>query len=1320
MKSYKDIVQKLDEVLTKSTPAGEWIHDFVHSDNPKFAGKSAAKRKQMALAAYYAKKNESAAASQNSTAEVDMREAKEEHFVHVSDGSKYDEAPHDKDVEHVKKGAMIHGGKWAGHSDKGAFFKFGSKDDAERFKHHVDKCPHRSCYADLTEAVEYKGIGTDVVDKKKVLNPPIPLTQKKKTVKDFKESIELIAKHEVKADAPHKDGGHVILSKSSNKWHVLHNNKTNPTAKDLHSSKLLHSYTDEKEARAKFKSLKEEAEQIDELSKDTIKSYKDKIQRDVGRAYAIHQDPWKKTSKDDMRKLRNRVKGDERADMRLKEESLDEISKKTLGSYISKAEKEEDKYQQNYTKLRNTRDVTHGKFSDDTPHMTDLDKKAAKRGSGVDLAKQKLAKEEVEQIDELSKHQLLRYIPHAARDVADYVAKSKEHQSAMTSAAHAGSHVAAKDAADKSRASMGKVFKRLGGIDRATRTLARKEIKKEEVEQIEEATVATRKYDWGTMKTVHHGAMFSIPLHPEHHEPIAKLKHGESHSFKDETGRKWKATREHDTVHFHGGSYGTQKTSVPHKSLQESRGHKTLATFFKNREVAQKAFTGQNKPAETPKEPEKKEVKKESVNPALMAILKKRQAAYDAKKAEKDKKKVSESRTPAVHAADPKKTKSTAKEYGKHAGIPGTKRIVVGKADSNEPGNEIKEDMYTSEYKIKYYVDPITGENKTRKIRPHKVNFKASKMRGEPSQQDAQGDYGMKESIKEGFDDYHAIAKELVKRHGKNVDTGHIQDIEGERDSHRPLDRSEVMHHVNKILNSKTVKEDDMPKDEKWTEYKGKTFKKESRMLKFNDYLKEAALSAKQKKIAAIAGDKDKIDADDLAALRAGKKPVDECDYGKMKKEELVGNQYKLDKNKNGKLDADDFKKLRKEEAEETVEGFKPEIADKFPASGVKTHEPKGKYPTMPKDKEKAKGMPANKMSEETEELDEGRMKDLAYDLENMKDHEFHQHYGKAKHEMDPTRFKKPVQPGHEMDRAKALAQRGIASLKKEETEQIDELSKKTLGSYINKAAHDSRMQGHIATDFENMADRARKQSKADSYERLNRKYLGNAWKREAGIAKAVGKLTKEAKDGWSDNDSLAKPISSNQAMAQHSQYFNKVTKLDPKTGEPMKKKDVKEETQIEESYPTKQHFQAIADIIKTHQDPKKRSELAHHHAGVFKGQNPRFDHARFMHACGVHDSSVCEEVSQEMSPYVKGTLAIMDEGKIDNLRDAQKLRQDTMSAYDKDYKPDTSHPHIKVVKGSAYGGANQKDDENDEKPDETKEKRGRGRPAGSKSGARV
>lgn len=452
-------------------------------------------------------------------------------------------------------------------------------------------------------------------------------------------------------------------------------------------------------------------------------------------------------------------------------------------------------------------------------------------------------------------------------------------------------------------------------------------------------------------------------------------------------------------------------------------------------------------------------------------------------------------------------------------------------------------------------------------------------------------------------------------------------------------------------------------------------------MLKFNDYLKEAALSAKQKKIAAVAGDKDKIDAADLAALRNGKKPVEEasCSGKDMKKEELVGNQHKLDKNKNGKLDAHDFKLLRKEE---------------------------------------------------TEELDEGKMKELAMDLKDMSHDEFHKQYGKPKSHFDPTNFKKPVEPGKGMDRAKALAQRGMQSLSKEEverieekltqldelskntlgsyvkrsanqaivkslanpkddsddmktiakrekginlatsklakeeTEQIDELSKKTLGSYVNKAAKDSRIHGQIATDFENTADKARKQSKKDSFERLNRKYLEKSWKREDGIAKAVGKLTKE-------------------------------------------------EVELEEAT-TRKDFQMVADLIKGHESADKRKELATHHAGIFAKQNPRFDHAKFMKAAGVN-----EEVQQEVSPYLKATLKVMDEGKIDNLRDAQKLRQDTQSAYDKNYKPDTSHPHIQVVKGNAYGGANQKDDEGDEKPDETKEKKGRGRPTGSKSGAR-
>ena len=78
----------------------------------------------------------------------------EEHLVHVSDGSKYDDEPHPKDTEHVKNGAKMHGGTYDGASDKGVYFKFKSRDSAQSFKNHVDKAPHKSVYADLHEAKE--------------------------------------------------------------------------------------------------------------------------------------------------------------------------------------------------------------------------------------------------------------------------------------------------------------------------------------------------------------------------------------------------------------------------------------------------------------------------------------------------------------------------------------------------------------------------------------------------------------------------------------------------------------------------------------------------------------------------------------------------------------------------------------------------------------------------------------------------------------------------------------------------------------------------------------------------------------------------------------------------------------------------------------------------------------------------------------------------------------------------------------------------------------------------------------------------------------
>jgi len=58
MQFVEELEEELNEVLSKDATAGDYIHDFIHSDNPKFEGKSKAERKKMALGAYYAKNEE--------------------------------------------------------------------------------------------------------------------------------------------------------------------------------------------------------------------------------------------------------------------------------------------------------------------------------------------------------------------------------------------------------------------------------------------------------------------------------------------------------------------------------------------------------------------------------------------------------------------------------------------------------------------------------------------------------------------------------------------------------------------------------------------------------------------------------------------------------------------------------------------------------------------------------------------------------------------------------------------------------------------------------------------------------------------------------------------------------------------------------------------------------------------------------------------------------------------------------------------------------------------------------------------------------------
>jgi len=70
-KPINEDTEYLDEALKSSDPVAKWIHDFVHSDNPKFDGKSEAERRKMALGAYYAaQKKESVDEYENPTEEL--------------------------------------------------------------------------------------------------------------------------------------------------------------------------------------------------------------------------------------------------------------------------------------------------------------------------------------------------------------------------------------------------------------------------------------------------------------------------------------------------------------------------------------------------------------------------------------------------------------------------------------------------------------------------------------------------------------------------------------------------------------------------------------------------------------------------------------------------------------------------------------------------------------------------------------------------------------------------------------------------------------------------------------------------------------------------------------------------------------------------------------------------------------------------------------------------------------------------------------------------------------------------------------------------
>ena len=88
------------------------------------------------------------------------------------------------------------------------------------------------------------------------------------------------------------------------------------------------------------------------------------------------------------------------------------------------------------------------------------------------------------------------------------------------------------------------------------------------------------------------------------------------------------------------------------------------------------------------------------------------------------------------------------------------------------------------------------------------------------------------------------------------------------------------------------------------------------------------------------------------------------------------------------------------------------------------------------------------------------------------------------------------------------------------------------------------------------------------------------------------------------------------------------------------------EEVELAEGGPTRKHFQQVADLLKNIPDEAKRKELAQHHAGLFKQQNPRFDHNRFYSAAGV-------KVDEALEPGSAPSNAQLNRNVLANIRRA-------------------------------------------------------------------
>jgi hypothetical protein len=280
-----------------------------------------------------------------------------------------------------------------------------------------------------------------------------------------------------------------------------------------------------------------------------------------------------------------------------------------------------------------------------------------------------------------------------------------------------------------------------------------------------------------------------------------------------------------------------------------------------------------------------------------------------------------------------------------------------------------------------------------------------------------------------------------------------------------------------------------------------------------------------------------------------------------LQQEALKGDQHKIDANKNNKIDAHDFKLLRgkKKDVDEEVKDDEKMQEASFPVPpGYPAFKKKKPVPSVPPVKNEEVEVVYEANIEPTSAKSRSHIGNLSDPITNTVVHpssgkaigiitkqpsgEYYAHHSAAKlshaesgtfdnkdkaHQFIRNAHAKAIKNNTLSDRWKK--QNKLSQFAKEDVEQLDELSKSTLGSYTKKASRDATITRKIGADFENNAKRSRSPGMKNAANSLSDMYKSKSFKRKAGVDKAVDRLTKEDvegvklktlsqfKEGWSE-----------------------------------------------------------------------------------------------------------------------------------------------------------------------------------------------------------